>query len=127
VSQHSHPSPLRVHLTSLVPSTATHNSLDLRLGLFTPPYALPELRVTSPSHAPHRASLSLAFLPLGKRPLLFVECFTCFPVRLPFILCFLFVYGSRQPLPFVMDTVDSFPLMTTCRYTLTLRLIVSEQ
>jgi hypothetical protein len=26
-----------------------------------------------------------------------------------------------------MDTVDSFPLMTTCRYTLPLRLIVSEQ
>jgi hypothetical protein len=37
------------------------------------------------------------------------------------------MYGPGQPLPFVMDTVDSFPLMTTCRYTLPLRLIVSEQ
>jgi hypothetical protein len=50
-----------------------------------------------------------------------------FPCTFPFLLCFLFVYGPGQPLSFVMDTVDSFPLMITCRYTLTLRLIVSEQ
>jgi hypothetical protein len=37
------------------------------------------------------------------------------------------MYGPGQPLPFVMDTVDSFPLMTICRYTLPLHLIVSEQ
>jgi hypothetical protein len=59
--------------------------------------------------------------------LLFVEHFICFLVHLPFVLCFLFVYGPGQPLPFVMDTVDSFPLMTTCRYILTLHPIVSEQ
>jgi hypothetical protein len=84
-------------------------------------------RVASPSRSPHRASLSLSFPPSDKRSLLFVECFIYFLVHLPFVLCFLFVYGPEQPLPFVMDTVDSFPLMTTCRYTLTLRLIVSEQ
>jgi hypothetical protein len=82
--------------------------------------------VISPSCAPHRASLSLSFLLSDKRPLPFVECFICFLVHLPFILCFLFMYGPGQPLPFVMDTVDSFPLMTICRYTLPLCLIVSE-
>jgi hypothetical protein len=53
--QISHPSPLRAHLTSPVPSTVTHNSLDFRLGLFTPPYALPEPRVPlgSPPLAVH--------------------------------------------------------------------------
>jgi hypothetical protein len=44
-SKNSHPSLLRAHLTPLVPSTATHNSLDLRLGLSTLPYALPDHRV----------------------------------------------------------------------------------
>jgi hypothetical protein len=55
VAQISRPSPLRAHLTSPVPSTATHNSLDFRLGLFTPPYALPDHRVPigSPPLAVH--------------------------------------------------------------------------
>jgi hypothetical protein len=65
VSQYSHPSPhsiqeqspspLRVHLKPLVPSTVTHNSLDLRLGLFTPPYALPkpQVPIRSPPLALH--------------------------------------------------------------------------
>jgi hypothetical protein len=84
-------------------------------------------QVTSPSLAFHRASRSPTFLPTDMRPLPLVECSISFPVCSSFILCFLFVYGPGQPLPFVMDTVDSFPLMIICRYTLSLHLIVSEQ
>jgi hypothetical protein len=42
-SQNSHPSPLRAHLKSPVPSTATHDSLDLRLALLMLPYAYPSI------------------------------------------------------------------------------------
>jgi hypothetical protein len=44
-SQNSHLSPLRAHLMPLVSSTVTHNSLDLRLGLSTLPYTLPDHQV----------------------------------------------------------------------------------
>jgi hypothetical protein len=113
--------------THLVPSTATHKPLNLRQGLFTLPYALPDHRVTSPSLTFHRASRSPTYPPSGICPLPLVECSVCFSICSTFVLCFLFVYEPGQPLPLVMDTVDSFPLMTTCRYTLPLHLIVSEQ
>jgi hypothetical protein len=52
-SNNSHVSPLRAHFTPLVSATMTHNPLDLRLGLFTSSYALPDHQVPigSPSLA----------------------------------------------------------------------------
>jgi hypothetical protein len=84
-------------------------------------------QVAFPSLTFHWASCSSTFPPSGMHPLPLVECSVCFSICSTFVLCFLFMYGPGQPLPFVMDTVDSFPLMTICRYTLPLHLIVSGQ
>jgi hypothetical protein len=128
----SHPSPRLAHTMPLESSfttilTPVHSHLCHAHIALRPTQSSGTHWVISSSCVPHWASLSPLFLSSGKHPLHFVEYSMCFPVHLDLSCDSCSCMGLGSPFPLSLDIVDSFPLMSICRYSLPIRLIVSEQ